>query len=98
LSVVNEGSGSIASTATARTVPLSKSPGGHGFPKRDSPSSALQCAARDLCKQQDRNDTLLRISETCICINCNFTAHLSCADNLFVQRPKRMVSLTINPS
>ena len=72
----------------ARTVPSSKSPGGHGFPKRDSPSLALQCAARDLCKQQDRNDTLLRISETCICINCNFTAHLSCADNLFVQRPK----------
>ena len=88
LSVVNEGSLSIASTATARTVPASKSPGGHGFPKRDSPSTSLQCAARDLCKDPHRNNTLLSVSDTCICVNCNFTAHLDCADNLFVQRPK----------
>lgn len=88
LSVVNECSGSIETTPTARTVRSSKSPGGHGFPKRDSPSAELQCAARDLCKQQDRNDTLLSVTDTCICINCNFTAHLQCADNLFVQRPK----------
>ena len=91
LSAVNEeGSVSIASTRTgARTVPSRTSPGGHGFPKRDDESSVLQCAARDLCKQQHRNDALLRVSETCICINCNFTAHLQCADNVFLQRPKK---------
>lgn len=89
LSVVNEGSLSSTSTSTARTVPSNKTPGGHGFPKRgDDESSVLQCAARDLCKQQHNNDALLRIADTCICINCNFTAHLHCADNVFVQGPK----------
>ena len=90
LSAVNEGLESIESTSTAQTVPSSKTPGGHGFPKMgDDESSALQCAARDLCKQQNNNYTLLRVDDTCICINCNFTAHLQCADNVFVQRPKK---------
>lgn len=90
LSVLNEDSGSSASTGTPKTAVSSKSPGGHGFPKRgDNESSVLQCAARDLCKQQHQNDTLLRVDDSCICINCNFTAHLQCADNLFVQRPKK---------
>ena len=61
-------------------------PGGHGFPKAGNSSLELRCAALvELCVHLGKD--IQSVATTCICINCIFTAHLGCADQLFVQVP-----------
>jgi hypothetical protein len=83
LSTVAEGSS--AHSPSSNSVQTNVTPGGHGFPKASNSSSELTCAAIELCV--NRGQDILSTSETCICINCNFTAHLGCAQQLFVQVP-----------
>ena len=86
LSTVDEGITNSSPTSLAtNSVQTNITPGGHGFPKAGD-DDELRCAALELCTQPTRG--LESIASTCICINCNFTAHLECADQLFVQRPK----------
>jgi hypothetical protein len=70
------------------SVQTSIPPGGRGFPKAsDSTSTDLGCAALEFCRNAGKE--LQGITTTCICINCNFTAHLDCADQLFLQVPAK---------
>ncbi len=74
--------------SVAATVQSNICPGGHGFPKAGGDSSnELRCAALEFCFMPKGN--LESIVSTCICINCNFTTHIECANHLFVQKSRK---------
>lgn len=74
--------------SVAATVQSNITPGGHGFPKAGGDSSnELRCAALEFCVMPKGD--LQSIVSTCVCINCNFTTHIECADHLFVQKPRK---------
>ena len=92
LSAVNEEAGGNLSddrSGSLSTVASKNAPGNNEFVRADTPSKKLQCAAMWLCmKQEDDDSVLSTVALTCVCVNCGFTAHVDCAEQLFVQKPK----------
>jgi hypothetical protein len=91
LSIIKEG-GSISPSSifvpsvADNSVQSNVASGGHGSPKScNNSASSLCCAAMEFCVNVGKE--LQSIALTVICINCNYTAHLNCVDQLCLQVP-----------
>lgn len=52
-------------------------------------STTLQCSAREFCSNPDDFSGLADMELSCVCINCNFATHNTCAIQLFLQTPRK---------